>query len=640
MLKKLILLVVVIAFVSSISYAQGLTPEQKNKIMKLTAKVCVIGDAIMQKDMGKNPNTPIGIKFSSPTSTGGPIPFDLLPPGWITSITYTPVSTPFSEYDLCSNGSPNNFIQDPASPNKMHAILVQAPVNDPTTFPGRRAKYYYSTNYGSNWTYVADCPAIRAGFAAITLLADGRELIVNHNIQAGGAISVGAYVDAFAGSGSFNSLDPGATGYEWPRVISTSSITNTKKYKIATSTQNPDSGHTIIGTNLTTPGTFLPWVNYGNFDPAEKYKMARGSDGRIGLVFSNDLTNNPADAGCVFFLESTNNGTSFSTPLKIFQYNMNTDSLFGGWRGIDIVYRGNIPCVTFDCIVYESTNGYYYNHGSNCIKFWSTILPGSDPNRSVKVADSTQTGYHPHYFTAGMTWYGLTSMCDPVIGRSGNVLFIAFATPFGLRSGETYVHNGVADTASFFGSWLAVSGNGGLSWKWAQRISPVDTTATIKDWNFPSISPTSDSSATTYYANIMMYTDPDPILYVDQFATEPPSNGQYVFARVAVTANPGGGIGIRNISNEIPDNYKLYQNYPNPFNPTTNIRFALPKASLVTLKVYNISGQLIETVMKGEMVTPGVKEAQFDGSRLSSGIYFYTLEADNFKVSKKMILIK
>ena len=83
----------------------------------------------------------------------------------------------------------------------------------------------------------------------------------------------------------------------------------------------------------------------------------------------------------------------------------------------------------------------------------------------------------------------------------------------------------------------------------------------------------------------------------------------------------------------------LEQNYPNPFNPSTKIRYSIPEHSSVTLKVFNLLGEEIETLVNGEQ-SAGVYEATFDASNLSSGIYFYTLQTENFSSSKKMILIK
>ncbi|KXK41093.1 MAG: Cytochrome c554 [Chlorobi bacterium OLB5] len=99
-----------------------------------------------------------------------------------------------------------------------------------------------------------------------------------------------------------------------------------------------------------------------------------------------------------------------------------------------------------------------------------------------------------------------------------------------------------------------------------------------------------------------------------------------------------GMVGIIN-NNEIPAVYSLSQNYPNPFNPVTNIQFSIPKAGFVSLKIYNSRGQLVETYTEGYM-SAGTYNADFDGTKLASGVYFYTLTAGDFRETKKMVLVK
>jgi hypothetical protein len=99
---------------------------------------------------------------------------------------------------------------------------------------------------------------------------------------------------------------------------------------------------------------------------------------------------------------------------------------------------------------------------------------------------------------------------------------------------------------------------------------------------------------------------------------------------------PTGGI---NISKEIPDGFKLEQNYPNPFNPTTNIKYSIPVNSFTTLIVYDYLGRELKTLFSG-FRTAGTYDVTFDASRLSSGVYYYKLTAENFSDSKKMILTK
>jgi len=89
----------------------------------------------------------------------------------------------------------------------------------------------------------------------------------------------------------------------------------------------------------------------------------------------------------------------------------------------------------------------------------------------------------------------------------------------------------------------------------------------------------------------------------------------------------------------LPLVYKLEQNYPNPFNPSTKIEFSIPKQSNVTLKVYDILGQEVTTLVS-ENMKAGVHSVTFDALRLATGVYFYRLEAGNFVSTRKMILMK
>lgn len=104
-------------------------------------------------------------------------------------------------------------------------------------------------------------------------------------------------------------------------------------------------------------------------------------------------------------------------------------------------------------------------------------------------------------------------------------------------------------------------------------------------------------------------------------------------------------IGIRNISSNTPDNFKLFQNYPNPFNPTTNIKFNVQTKSFINLSVYDISGRFI-TKLVDKNLSEGSYETDFNAGELNlpSGIYFYVMNASNektsFTSSQKMILIK
>ncbi len=99
-------------------------------------------------------------------------------------------------------------------------------------------------------------------------------------------------------------------------------------------------------------------------------------------------------------------------------------------------------------------------------------------------------------------------------------------------------------------------------------------------------------------------------------------------------------VGITPVSNNIPDKFELQQNYPNPFNPSTTIWFSVSKPSHITLNVYNSLGQLLETSIDESLGT-GRFSVKWDGSKYSSGVYFYTLiSSDGFHETKKMLMIK
>ena len=89
-----------------------------------------------------------------------------------------------------------------------------------------------------------------------------------------------------------------------------------------------------------------------------------------------------------------------------------------------------------------------------------------------------------------------------------------------------------------------------------------------------------------------------------------------------------------------PAGYQLYQNYPNPFNPSTIIRFSTLKQENISLKVYNILGQIVRTLIDNQIYDPGTHEVEFNGNGLASGIYIFRLESINFTMQRKMVLIK
>jgi hypothetical protein len=97
--------------------------------------------------------------------------------------------------------------------------------------------------------------------------------------------------------------------------------------------------------------------------------------------------------------------------------------------------------------------------------------------------------------------------------------------------------------------------------------------------------------------------------------------------------------GVKEEQNNLPSNFALEQNYPNPFNPTTTINYSVSKTSMVTIKVYDILGNEVASLMNEEKPA-GRYSVNFTASKLASGVYFYRMQAGSFVETKKLILLK
>ena len=125
--------------------------------------------------------------------------------------------------------------------------------------------------------------------------------------------------------------------------------------------------------------------------------------------------------------------------------------------------------------------------------------------------------------------------------------------------------------------------------------------------------------------------------------TDYPSGGDFDDNILAIKTDSLGNtsslVFINGQSQNVSNSFYLSQNYPNPFNPKTTIKYTIPKTGLVTLKIYDVLGKEIMTLVN-ETIAAGNYEVEFNGSNLSSGVYFYRIESGEFISIKKMILIR
>jgi hypothetical protein len=147
-----------------------------------------------------------------------------------------------------------------------------------------------------------------------------------------------------------------------------------------------------------------------------------------------------------------------------------------------------------------------------------------------------------------------------------------------------------------------------------------------------------DQQPTTYYPSIGSYNQSAGAFFTGMIDDIRVYNR--VLTQEEIDSLNNEGISSVEMTNAlIPEEFKLNQNYPNPFNPSTTVNFSIPEASFVSLKIFNSLGEEVETLVAEELVGGNYKY-NWNAVNLPSGIYFYTLIAESFSQTKKMILLK
>lgn len=206
---------------------------------------------------------------------------------------------------------------------------------------------------------------------------------------------------------------------------------------------------------------------------------------------------------------------------------------------------------------------------------------------------------------------------------------------------------GMRGGADFLGSW-----NSGGCWCAGDtatgQMKVLSRIPNTNKWTITVTAPAGTNAGNYAYKFGVMYPGADTVNGGSNPLDNEAGFGQN--HRLFLFQAPGGLIVINNrfgdftssvdqISDLVPAAYQLEQNYPNPFNPVTTIRYSVPKQGQVSLKVYNILGQEVVTLVDQQQ-SAGTYEVKFGAPNMASGMYFYTLEADGVKLTRKMMLVK
>lgn len=372
---------------------------------------------------------------------------------------------------------------------------------------------------------------------------------------------------------------------------------------LSTATQNKKILKTVNGglnwtaTSYTQPssltGIFFTSANTGYIvgSPGKVFKSTDGgnnfsplttgtTENLAGISFANENTGYAAGSnGAV--IKTTNAGASWSS------VNISTT----GFIRFGLIDANNIIAAS-DLNVYKTTNG-GANWQAGTLTGRNSVCVHMVNNLTGYIAGSsgtTITGSVNKTTDGGNTWQ---LILDNFTGLNG-VCFTSENTG--------YIYGGRNSSDPFFAtSYIGKTTNGGMNWYSQESGSR---------W------PVFDMSFASSEVGVAA-----------------------AFDVITYTVNGGGAIGIQQISTTVPNDFSLSQNYPNPFNPVTNIEFSVPKSAFIKLTVYDISGREVETLVSQNMIA-GTYKADWDASKYSSGVYFYTITSGSYHHTKKMILIK
>lgn len=255
----------------------------------------------------------------------------------------------------------------------------------------------------------------------------------------------------------------------------------------------------------------------------------------------------------------------------------------------------------------ELAGGFYGDHGMALDNNGNVFLAGTAENKSVVFAEDIITlKYSP---SGTMQW---SYIYDGGLNEPDDAYSLAVDD-----SGNVYVCGSTCITNSFICDDYVVF-----------RLNKNGTRDWIRTYN---------GTADWYDVAYNVLVDADRNVFVTGVSsTEPVIGGDADIITIKYSQNPTG---VQPISGDIPKDYFLSQNFPNPFNPATNIKFELPKSAFTKLTVYNMLGEEVSVLVNKELQA-GNYEVNWNASKFSSGVYFYRLAANDYVVTKKMMLVK
>lgn len=520
---------------------------------------------------------------------------------------------------------------------------------------GTKGKFFKTTNGGTSWTAY---PAVNND------LPFYKSYFINENTG-------WAYNNYF-----FKTTDGGASfvevGIVHPSVESVLFIDANTGYAI--SPTNQVSRTTNGGANWNTLSTKMPqhFLNNSTAVTGGEYVAVSTDSGLNWNARSSSVTSQELEdihftdanygwaVGINTIIKTTNGGDQWTTLPTSSIYNtavrfinQNT-GVIGTYGGIIRTTNGGASFSNVTVGSYSNYNFYRFSMPSpGTIYALSNLNLASDSTLILKSTDAglswspavTPSHTKEFHFTNDNLGFALTlnSTYKTTDGAAtwtlvsntvwNNVYFINENTGWHVNSGTLYrTSNGGADWVARYSAYNSVT----YDMKFFDLYTGYRT---VKEgvWGIYRIQKTTDAGETFF--NMNYYSDARRLRkmgFINQNTGWIGGSGGLI-----IKTTTAGALSVQQISSTVPDNFSLKQNYPNPFNPSTVIRYQLTAAGFTTLKVYDLLGKEVASLVN-EKQSAGSYAVDFNSAEynLPSGIYFYTLTAGEFKETKKMVLIK
>lgn len=579
-------------------------------------------------------------------------------------------------YTQTQSGGLHNIQVDPSNPNNIHVCAMQAfnvvpdDTLDASYYLNRRVYYVFSSDGGASWSTAKPIAGLRTGYPDMILMQrDGKYVPViaaHRNVSDEGSdVSTALFIEAGnPGDGNFTYVEGSRVTYLdglrdiiWPSIAL--SKDGTKVFVISAPFDNPidylQFGYFTLNAEKT-GATFSGWKAgpAANDDRALAsggfYRIRVAASGKLGVVWQNYDYSTP-DLG-LYYSESTDEGTSWSTPTNVyFAHGTNYESNGESYShvpddGLDFLYDGEEPVVCFTgnlTNMIQPGNGAFYVPATGSLMFWR---PGYADAKLLlwKVGDITTDLGDPVYDASFLSGWGASDVVDPE--GQANLHFCTMATGTDPKTisifFEAWVQDDIGDIGEFPGDparsaypfhsiWQMTTTDGGATWKDPAPVYANDLSGTERiDYRYPSVSTFNPSDATGNNYHIAFSADEAP--------GDNHGNGENNFTDVSIFFAKKY---VARAKQTATPTFSLEQNYPNPVisGNLTTIPLSLENTEYVTLTITDVMGREISTVFNGQLGA-GSHELPFSTGTLAAGMYQYVVKTSDATLSRSFLVTK